>query len=60
MTVTEKIRFDYGTVKRFARVEELHYHVVLNTLAGDLRNKGIIERLIELEYIQSAADLVKV
>lgn len=59
MTVTEKIRFDYGAVKRFARIENLYYSTVLNSLAGDVRNKTVINRLIELGYIQTAQDLIK-
>lgn len=59
MTVTEKIKLDYGTVKRFCRVKGISYTTVLNTMAGDVRNKTINSMLIDMGYINCPDDLKK-
>ncbi|KJY83303.1 hypothetical protein TW81_09925 [Vibrio galatheae] len=59
MTLKEKIIFDYGTLKRFCRVESINYQSFLNALNGRTQYVGVAKRLIELGYIETTNELEK-
>ena len=56
MSLTEQIKEDYGTLKRFARLHGLSLKSVYMTLSGYPR-VVVVRTLITLGYIESADEL---
>lgn len=59
MGVTDRIRDDYGTVARFAKLNGLNAQSVYSAICGRVEHTSVVNVLIERGYIQSADDLRK-
>ncbi len=60
MTVSQRIRADYGTVKRFAKLNSINYLCLCAALSGRTEYATINKILMEKGLIQSVDDLRKV
>ncbi|MBL4774459.1 MAG: hypothetical protein JKY87_00160 [Mariprofundus sp.] len=60
MSVSQRIRDDYGTVIRFAKLHGLNPQSLYTSLAGRPEYTSVVNVLIEKGYIQSADELRKV
>ncbi|MDQ7057211.1 MAG: hypothetical protein Q9N62_01585 [Ghiorsea sp.] len=56
MTLTDQIKEDYGTLKRFARLQNLSVQSLYMTLNGYPRTV-VVKVLVALGYIESIDDL---
>ncbi len=59
MTITQKIKSDYGSLKHFAKKEGLAYQSLRNTISGQKPTIKVLKKLIGLGYIQTADELKK-
>jgi len=59
MNLKEQIKDDYGTLKRFARLQNINLQSLYMTLCG-YHKKNVVKVLIERGYIQNADELRKV
>ncbi len=58
-TVSEKIREDWGTLRHFCKKHDINDSCLSNALSGRTGYVAIVNKLIELGYIESADDLKK-
>ena len=57
MTVSEKIKDDWGTIQHFAKKNGLNPQIVRNCLCGRTNYKTVVSKLLECGYINSINDL---
>lgn len=56
---TQKIKDDYGTVKRFCRIHDINYSTYNVVCSGYGSSKKVADALIEGGYIKSVDELRK-
>lgn len=55
--ISEKIRYDYGTIARFCRIHKLNQNTFRTVLHGYGTSSPIAKILVDEGYIQSSDDL---
>lgn len=53
MTINDKIREEYGTIKRFCKIEGIKYNTLNVVLSGYGSSKPIAKRLKQLGIIEN-------
>jgi hypothetical protein len=51
--LTQRIKADYGTVKRFCEVMGINYKTYNCVLSGHSRSKKVVDTLISIGYVKS-------
>lgn len=57
MTITEKIREDWGTMKHFCKKNDVPYESLRVMLGGIQKSQQCVDALISHGYITKASDL---
>lgn len=50
----EKIKDDYGTVRRFCRIVEINYSTFYVVKAGNGKSASVVNKLKELGYLKAS------
>jgi len=59
MTITNKIKEDWGTVVRFCKKHDININTFHVVIYGDGKSAPITNLLIKLGYIKNASELFK-
>jgi len=59
MTLTQKIKEDYGTVLRFCKLNGINNNTFRVVVAGNAKSEKIVKILKKHKYIKSASELEK-
>ncbi len=57
MTITNKIKNEYGTVKHFCKIKGISYRSMYEIMQGVNKSKACVDALLEHKFIKDITEL---